>query len=123
MNNANDNIDTIRQTVRHYVEGMTYAQEDQLRQAFHPDCRIIGHYDGKLEWLTLDMFINDIKAAGAASKEGKAHWEVLELDMTGDAAVAKVSDDYMGITFTDYLSLLKIDGQWRIINKLYYCHL
>jgi hypothetical protein len=26
----------------------------------------------------------------------------------------------MGIRFTDYLSLLKIENNWRIVNKVYY---
>ena len=31
-------------------------------------------------------------------------------------------DDYVGMRFTDYLSLLKINERWMIVNKLYYLH-
>lgn len=27
-----------------------------------------------------------------------------------------------GLDFTDYLSLLKIDGRWRIVHKLFHLH-
>ena len=63
--------------VRNYVEGMVFADEVLLRQAFHPACRIIGHYHEELEWLSLDDFISAIKAEGPAAKEVKPFWETL----------------------------------------------
>ena len=93
-----------------------------LRQAFHPACRIIGHYHGDLEWLSLDDFVAAIKAEGPAPSDTKPFWEIQSVDVTGDAAAVKIIDDYMGMRFTDYLSLLQIDGGWVIINKLYFYH-
>jgi hypothetical protein len=108
--------------IRNYVEGMVFADEVLLRHAFHPACRIIGHYHGELEWLSLDDFISAIKAEGPAPKEVKPFWETLSVDITGDAAAVKVMDDYIGMRFTDYLSLLKINERWMIVNKLYFFH-
>lgn len=112
----------INLVVRNYVEGMVFADEVLLRQAFHPDCRIIGHYLKELDWLSLDEFIGAIKTEGPAAKEVKPFWEIINLDITGDAAAVKIIDDYIGMRFTDYLSLLKIDHRWMIVNKLYYYH-
>ncbi|MGV8889333.1 MAG: nuclear transport factor 2 family protein [Pseudomonas sp.] len=106
--------------VRNYVEGMVFADEVLLRQAFHPACRIIGHYHKELEWLSLNDFISAIKAEGPAAKEVKPFWETVSVDVTGDAAAVKVIDDYVGMRFTDYLSLLKINERWMIVNKVYY---
>ena len=39
--------------------------------------------------------------------------------MTGTAAVAKVVLDYPTIKFTDYFTLLKVNGEWKIINKIF----
>lgn len=110
----------INVVVRNYVEGMVFADEALLRQAFHPACRIIGHYEDKLEWLSLEEFIGAIKAEGPAPREVKPFWEVLSIDITGDAAAVKVIDEYLGMRFTDYLSLLNINYRWMIVNKLYY---
>ncbi|PMU11244.1 MULTISPECIES: nuclear transport factor 2 family protein [unclassified Pseudomonas] len=110
----------INVVVRNYVEGMVFADEALLRQAFHPSCRIIGHYEDKLEWLTLEEFIGAIKAEGPAPKEVKPFWEVQSIDITGDAAAVKVIDEYLGMRFTDYLALLNINYRWMIVNKLYY---
>jgi hypothetical protein len=45
---------------------------------------------------------------------------IVSIDMTGNEAVAKVADLYLGFRFTDYLSLLNIDGNWVIVNKTFY---
>jgi hypothetical protein len=41
------------------------------------------------------------------------------VDVTGDAAVAKVVLDYPNALFTDYMSFLRIGGEWRIVNKTF----
>ena len=101
---------------------MSYADETAMRRAFHPDCKIIDHYEGALEWLSLDEFIESIKAVEAPAEPSVSDWTIVSVDITGDAASAKVGDTFMGMKFTDYLSLLKIEGTWVIINKLYFLH-
>ncbi|HPA52839.1 MAG TPA: nuclear transport factor 2 family protein [Thermoanaerobaculia bacterium] len=44
---------------------------------------------------------------------------MVSIDVAGDAAVAKVELDYPKVFFVDYLSLLKIDGVWKIAQKTY----
>ena len=39
---------------------------------------------------------------------------------TGKTAVARVRDDYLGLTFLDSISLLRADGRWQIYNKLFH---
>jgi hypothetical protein len=31
----------------------------------------------------------------------------------------KVVEDYPGSRYTDFLSLVRFDGQWRIVNKVF----
>ncbi|ESZ56158.1 hypothetical protein X728_26960 [Mesorhizobium sp. L103C120A0] len=49
------------------------------------------------------------------------NWAVASLDITGDAATAKVEDEFGTTRFTDYL-LLKIAGELKILSKLYHLH-
>ena len=112
----------VETTVHLYVEGMTFANEAALRKAFHPQCAIIGHYENAVEWLTRDEFIAAIVAEGAAPPDTQPFMDIESIDVEGDAASAKVTDNFAGMRFTDYLSLLKIDGRWTIVNKLYYLH-
>jgi len=86
--------EAINLVLRNYVEGMVFADETLLRQAFHPSCCIIGHYHEELEWSALDDFITAIIAEGPAAKEVTPFWALHDVDITGDAAAVKVIDDY-----------------------------
>lgn len=34
--------------------------------------------------------------------------------------VGKIVLDYPTVTFTDYMSLLKVGNEWKIVNKVFY---
>ena len=112
----------VEAVVHLYVEGMTFANEAALRKAFHPRSAIIGHYQNAVEWLTREEFIAAIVAEGAAPPGTQPYMDIALVDIAGDAATVKVTDDFAGMRFTDYLSMLKVDGRWTIVNKLYYLH-
>ncbi len=42
------------------------------------------------------------------------------LSVSSDAAVALVVLDYPDVKYADYMSLLKIKGEWKIVNKTFF---
>ncbi len=115
-------VSALENVVRDYLDGMIYVDEARLRRAFHPDARIIGHFQGALEWHDLDQFIGGCRKMGAAPANEPYYWEILSADVTGDIALIKLTDDYVGVRYTDYLTLLHVDGRWRIVNKTFFAH-
>jgi hypothetical protein len=112
----------VEAVVHLYVEGMAFAHEGALRKAFHPRASIIGNYEGSVEWLSLDEFVAAVMSEGSAPAGTQPMIQIETLDVTGDTASVKVVDHFAGMRFSDYLSLLKIDGRWMIVGKLYYLH-
>jgi hypothetical protein len=41
------------------------------------------------------------------------------VDVTGNAATGKIVLDYPDAYIVDYMSLLKTNGEWKIINKIF----
>jgi hypothetical protein len=115
-------LDAIRAVAIDYLEGMIYADEARLRRAFHPGSLIVGHYRGRLEFDPVDAFVAAVKAEGAIPAGSAYRAAIVAIDVTGDTAVVKVTDDYQGTSFTDYLTLLKHEGRWQIVNKAFYDH-
>lgn len=112
----------IRDVIKVYFDSMYQSSSDKVHQAFHPSAAITGYLGGALQEMTVDAFA-DLVAGNQPSDEEKgepAVLEVLSLDIAGDTAVARVRDVYLGTTFLDTLSLLKVDGQWCIYNKLFH---
>ena len=61
------------------------------------------------------------KLTGKPAADEKDRKRSIEsVDVAGNAAVAKVILDYPNVRFVDYFTLLKINGEWKIVNKSFY---
>ncbi|MBX3569032.1 MAG: nuclear transport factor 2 family protein [Rhizobiaceae bacterium] len=120
MSQTSGELQAVERAVRDYLDGMIFANPDQLRRAFHPKANVIGHWEGSLEWSSLEEFIAACEKAGAAPANEPYYWEILSTDVAGDIALVKLADDYFGVRFTDYLTLLNDGMRWQIVNKTFY---
>ena len=121
MNTRTNDIDLIQQTIQHYFDGLYHSDVEKLGRAFHPRAQVMGFFNGNLSILSLGQFTDFVKATPPPSENGEAYdMKIVSMDITGNEAVVKVEDLYLGLRFTDYLSLLRIDNNWVIVNKVYH---
>ena len=45
---------------------------------------------------------------------------IVSVDMRGTAAVVKTDLSWPNVHYVDYLSLLKVEGEWKIVNKIWW---
>ena len=108
----------VRAPVEAYLRGHATGDGEEWKKAFHPAAMVTGIRDGKLQSMTAPDFVS--RAAGKPpADEAQRKRRIVSIDVSGDAAVAKVELDYPKVFFVDYLSLLKIDGEWKIAQKTY----
>lgn len=117
-----DDFAAVAAVARDYLDGMVYVDEEKLRRVFHPKCLVVGHFNGRLEYDSLDVFIAGCRKAGGPPVGTPYYAEIVSIDRVGDMAMVKLTDDYHGQRFTDYLSMLLVDGRWVIVNKAFYVH-
>lgn len=108
----------VRQPLELYLKGHATGNGDFWRQAFHPSARIEGMRDGKLVSRSLDEFVA-VATGKPADDEAQRKRRIVSVDVTDDAASAKIELDYPKVRFTDYFTLLKVDGTWKIMSKVY----
>ncbi len=114
-------IAAITRTIEDYFNGMHNSDRRLIERAFHPDAVISGNFDGAYRRRTRDGFAEFVSTVPAPAKNGVPFdMTIVALDVTGDAAVVKVRDLYLNRYFVDYLTLLKSNGAWVIINKTYH---
>jgi hypothetical protein len=65
------------------------------------------------------MSTEDFAGFVEAQEPSDVEYEILSTVVEGTTAAVKVRDKYLGITFLDTLSLIKVDDQWSIYNKLF----
>jgi hypothetical protein len=109
----------IRETIQHYFQGHATGNGEHFRKAFHTDAKLFFIRDGKLTQWTSEEYIGRASGKPAADEE-KRKRKIDSIDISGNAAIVKVTLDYPNVVFTDYMSMLKMDGQWKIVNKTFY---
>lgn len=102
-----------------YIQGHATGNGDFMRKAFHTDARVMAFRDGKLTNLTSEEFASRFNGKPAAD-EAQRKRRIESVEITGNAGVGKIILDYPSVTFTDYMSLLKIGDEWKIVNKVFY---
>jgi hypothetical protein len=109
----------VRAAIEHYFRGHATGQGEHFRKVFHPDAKLFFMRDGKLTQWTSEEYIS--RAAGKpAPDEAQRKRNIDSVDITGDSAVVKLTLDYPSVVFTDYMSMLKMDGRWMIVNKTFH---
>ncbi len=108
----------VRQTLNYYLQGHATGNGDFQRKAFHPEAKLFWIRDGKFTQRTSEEFAAGFNGKPAPD-EAQRKRSIESVDITGNAAVAKIVLDYPSVRFTDYMSLLKIDGEWKIVNKTF----
>ena len=102
-----------------YVDGLRSGSAEQVAQAFHEDAVMYGFTNGKL----LGGPIENLYAF--VSQNGKATQITTRLDVlaiTPTTAVVRVDmeQDAIGADYNDYLTLINIAGNWKVIAKVYH---
>jgi hypothetical protein len=109
----------VRAAIEHYFQGHATGQGEHFRKVFHTDSKLFFIRDGKVTQWTAEEYIS--RASGKpAPDEAQRKRRIDSVDVAGDAAFVKLTLDYPSVVFTDYMSMLKIDGKWMIVNKTFH---
>ena len=111
----------IEHTIQAYYDSMYFSDGSLVRKIFHQDAKITGYLNNKLLRQSVEDFASFVEHQKPSPKENEDQiiLEILSLDIGKTTAVAKVRDNYIGIIFIDTLSLIKIENNWQIYNKLF----
>lgn len=108
----------VDQTMKMMMQAFKEGRADLAFQVLRKDAVILGYSSKQMKMLTQT---GEQWAQGFPGKpaddEAQRHRLYTILDVSDKAAVVKVTLDYPKWQGVDYLSLLKIDGEWKIVNK------
>ena len=108
----------VRAALQHYLLGHATGDGSHHEMVFHPQAKLFWMRDDSLNTRTSADYIAG-SSGSPADDEDQRRRQITMVDVTGDAAVAKIVLDYPDALITDYMSLLKIDGEWKIVNKIF----
>jgi hypothetical protein len=109
----------VRVPLENYIRAHAAGDGRDLGRSFHPEAKIQGIKpdDGKLVSFKFEDYVKTFPGKPAADEAARRR-RIESIEITKNAAVAKLVFDYPAVKITDYLLLLKIDGEWKIVNKI-----
>ena len=110
----------VRAVLQHYIQGHATGDGAHMRIAFHPAARLFWSSADTLATRTSEQYIARMPGKPAADEaSGVRKRRIASVDVTGNAAIGKIILDYPDAYIVDYMSLLKTNGEWKIINKIF----
>jgi len=111
--------DAVRVPLENYIKGHATGNGEFMRKAFHTEGNLIFVRDGSYTTRTFADYISGFSGKPAADEANRKR-SIESIDVAGNAAVAKIVLDYPAMRFVDYMSLLKINSEWKIVTKIFY---
>ena len=108
----------VEEAAMKFVKSVAEGKSSYAKELFIDEAVLFGYLDGKLEHGSIEQFYENVDTVGA-DKGFKARVDVIDIEET--LAVVRVLEENWGgrIDFTNYLLLMKMDGQWRCVAKAY----
>jgi Putative lumazine-binding len=118
---TNADLVAIRALAQTYFDGLYEGDADKLAAIFLPTSALTQSHEGKSVVTPRDQWLAAVRSRGSAKSQGLAREDhVLSIDLVGPTmALVKVKCQLPPRYFTDLLSLLKVDGQWQVAQKVF----
>ncbi|MGF1500520.1 MAG: nuclear transport factor 2 family protein [Paracoccaceae bacterium] len=122
MDAGSDTHETVAEAVRAravaYAEALWRGDAVALEGIFHPAAHLYASQDGALIDWPRAQFLD--RVAARSPGEGPAEYTIREVSVVGPE-MAHVALDVAvpERRFTDYLNFLMLDGEWRVIAKIF----
>lgn len=108
----------VEEAAMKFVKSVAEGNSSYAKELFVDEAVLFGYLDGKLEHGSIEQFYHNVDTVGAGD-DFNARIDIVSVEET--VAVVRILEEKWGdrIDFTDYLLLLKIDGEWKCVAKAY----
>ncbi len=123
MSNAATNVsehDVIAKVVQRYIDGAKSGSGDDMKPAFHKDATIFGYVGADLLAGPIQKLFDWNDENGPATG---LQARIADIDVVDTVATVRLElNNWAGSRYTDLFTLLKVDGEWKIMNKVFHLH-
>ena len=112
--------DQITAAVQLYIDGAREGDAGKLRAAFHADARMWGSLGGARYDVPITTMI-EMFDGKPCDVDGSYVATITALEQADDTAEVTLAEEgFWGtVSFVDFFSLCRIDGEWKIVNKTF----
>jgi hypothetical protein len=105
------------------LENYMSGEPARLEKAFHPSAtmKYIDYKTGEFKDVPIAEYIERAKTNSATNTGAKPSRkiEVVSINVEGSAAQAKIKIETEKVILYDYMNLLKVGNEWKIVSKIF----
>ncbi len=110
----------IAKAVQHYIDGAKSGRGNDMKPSFHKDATIFGYAGADLFGGPIQLLFDWSDQSDPAT-ELKAR--IASIDLAETVATVRLElTNLNGARYTDMFTLLKVDGEWKIMSKVFHLH-
>ena len=110
----------IKTVISNYFKGIYNGDTTLLKDVFYEESYLFGDINGIPYLKTVTEYIDGVKSRKSPKDQGEAFkMNIFSIDIMGNNAIVKAQLPMLGFNYYDFLSLSKIGGDWKIVNKLF----
>jgi hypothetical protein len=104
--------------VRACLENYMSGDGNRMEKAFHPSAtmKYIDAQTGEFKDVPIADFIARVKAN---TNKTERKIEIVSINIEGTAATGKIKIESGNIIMYDYMNMLKVNGEWKIVSKIF----
>jgi len=112
-------FNAVENVARKFIEAVKNGNSEIVKPYFYEKAVFFGELNEDVyQSGAIEEFYDTIDEMGACGDDYIARVDVLALEKT-IAVVRVIEDNWHGYKFTDILNLNKINGEWKIVAKVY----
>jgi hypothetical protein len=111
----------LRVVAQTYLDAAYEMDADKFGSIFHSSSSVtkVGE-DGGVTVTPIERWLDAVRNVKAPKHQGlDRHDEISSIDIENGLALVKVKFQIAPRYFTDLLSCLKVDGKWKIVQKVF----
>ena len=105
-----------------YFDGLHFSDTQRLREVFHPVAHYFCATTGELLHLDMPGYFPVVDRRPSPASQGHARTDrIVSIEFAGPVtAFAKLQCSIPPKHFTDFLTLVQLEGRWRIVAKVFH---
>lgn len=114
-------LEDLKTAILAYFDALERSDAALIGSLFHEKALYAATTGGDIRFWSMDHYLPIVAGRPSFAAEGKTHdGRILSISLAGDAAAcAMVQMTLMGRHFTDILSFVRQEGQWKIAAKVF----
>ena len=119
------NFDDVAVVLMDYFDALYFSDMERLARVFHPQAQYVSVTDGALLYRTMGEYFPIVEnRQSPASRSELRRDSIVSIEFAGPVtALARLNCAIGQKFFTDLLTLIRVDGRWQIISKVFHFEL